>query len=289
MLIFEKSLLIMYNYQKHKVNGDYMGKGKMIGRGNTAEVFLWGENNILKLFVKGFPIEAIKAEYEVSREVSSIGLPVPQAYQMIEVDGRMGIEYEKIDGTDMLKSISKKPWTAFGKGKRLAQLHYKIHQCTPKYAPDQKERMEWAIRRTDLLTDEQKNGVVEILKCMPGGSSLCHGDFHPGNVFLTSDKEVILDWMTATCGNPAADVARTVIMLKDSVIPGKNPAILKTIISITRNKLYKGYIKEYLRLSEITEKDIESWKVIIAGARLMEWVPQEEKEYLLGVVLKVLE
>ena len=95
--------------------------------------------------------------------------------------------------------------------------------------------------------------------------------------------------MTATCGNPAADVARTVIMLKDSVIPGKNPAILKTIISITRNKLYKGYIKEYLRLSEITEKDIESWKVIIAAARLMEWVPQEEKEYLLGVVLKVLE
>ncbi len=262
-----------------------MEKGKLIGRGNTAEVFLWGDKQILKLFVKEFPIEAIKAEYEVSKEVGNTDLPVPQTYQMIEVEGRTGIVYGKIDGTDMLKSISKKPWTIISSAKKLARLHYKIHQCVPEHAPNQKERMEWAIRRAELLTEEQKDKVIDILKQMPDGTSLCHGDFHPGNVFVASDKEVILDWMTATCGNPAADVARTGIMLRDSVIPEKMPVVLSAVISIVRNILYKGYIKEYLKVSEITRIDIESWKVPIAAARLMEWVPPEEKEYLLKVVI----
>jgi hypothetical protein len=53
------------------------------------------------------------------------------------------------------------------------------------------------------------------------------------------------------------------------------------IIASMRRRLAKVYLKKYLQLSGIPIEEINRWRVPIMAARLMEWVPEPEKNYLL--------
>jgi len=228
-----------------------MKKGTLIGHGNTAEVFTWGDKEILKLFRKEFPMQGIENEFLVSKEIQENGLPTPKVGDMVENEGRIGIIYERIFGGSMLEKICKKPWEIRKEAVQLAELHYRIHQCTIRGIPKQKEALEWSIKKTDSLSDEKKQKVLYILKKLPDREVLCHGDFHPGNVIVASGKAVVLDWMTATCGNPLADIARTKLILKDAAFPPQMPSFIKFVLAFLRNRLYSIYLKRYLELSNI--------------------------------------
>ena len=76
-----------------------------LGRGNTAEVFAYGEDKICKLFYEGFPEQAIEMEYKNAVEMNRLGILVPKCYEMIQIDHRRGIIYERIDGKEMLSML----------------------------------------------------------------------------------------------------------------------------------------------------------------------------------------
>lgn len=265
-----------------------MNKGQLIGEGNTAEVYAWGDNEVLKLFRKEFYLEGIEKEYSISKKINESGLPNPKVDKLIEVDGRMGIVYERIQGKSMLNSITMMPWSVGKDAKRLAEMHYRIHQCKLYGLPKQKEAMEKSINYTELLPDEIKQDIIKVLKRLPEGEVLCHGDYHPGNIIVHSDKEIVLDWMTATSGNAAADVARTLHILKDASLPNGMPFMIKILAKILRSRLTSLYLKHYRRLSGLSLEEIELWRLPIAAARLIEWVPEDEKKFLLKLIEKKL-
>lgn len=261
-------------------------KGQLIGGGNTAEVYNWGANEILKLFCKEFPMSAIEREYQASKIIGNQGLSVPKVSQMIELEGRSGIIYEKVVGVSLLNLIMKKPLTSKKYLKQLAELQYQMHQCKKLELPNYKELLEWNIRHTKHLSETQKLAVLNQLEQLPEGEALCHGDFHPGNIMVKDNKLYILDWMTASVGAPAADVARTIILLKDSALPENMPRVIKYIIQTLRKGFSKAYLKQYLKLSGLSKEDIDRWRTVLAAARLMEWIPEAEKKYLLNVIYK---
>lgn len=76
---------------------------KLVGEGNTAEIFDLQDGRVLKLFREGMPKEIIKSEYLNSIAVSNVLGFVPRVYKMCEVGNRTAIVYEKIIGTDFLK------------------------------------------------------------------------------------------------------------------------------------------------------------------------------------------
>jgi len=60
--------------------------------------------------------------------------------------------------------------------------------------------------------------------------SICHGDFHPGNL-LAKDGEVtaILDWSTCRIGDPVMDVASTLVVFNAAtkhIIPSFNSSVV---------------------------------------------------------------
>lgn len=260
--------------------------GALIGQGNTAEVYLWGDKEILKLFRQKFPWEGVEREYQVSKEVEKLGLPVPKVGQMIELEGRKGITYEKITGASMLELMSKKPLSAKNYSRQLASMHYNMHCCQIKELPRYKEALEWNIRHTELLSEKQRLAVLDRLEKLPEESALCHGDFHPGNVMDDDGRTVILDWMTATAGCPAADVARTVLLLRDAALPESMPGFVKIMLKLFRQKMADSYLKSYQRLSGMTKEEITNWRLPILAARLTEWVPESEKNFILKEINK---
>ncbi len=260
-----------------------MKPGKLIGQGRTAEIFEWGEDKILKLFRPGISKTLSEAEYKASLEINKKINSIPKVYDFIEMDGRSGIIYERINGTTMLKVISTKPWKLSKEAHRLARLHKSIQQKIDFELPKYTDRLKSSISEVALLSDDLKEKLYKYIDTLPDDNILCHGDFHPDNILITKNNAIIIDWMTATKGNPLADVARTSIMLKFGDVPGKS-RMKKKLIDLFRKKLFLEYIKEYINISKVNINQIKKWELPIAAARLIEWLPESEKRNLLSFV-----
>ncbi|TAH70862.1 MAG: hypothetical protein EWM47_05110 [Anaerolineaceae bacterium] len=202
---------------------------------------------------------------------------------MIEINGRHGIIYEEIHGTDMLKIMIGSIWKVNAYARKLAHYHLSIHKPVSDNICTVKEKLEEDLNRVDVLSDENKEIARKYLKQLPEGDVLCHFDFHPGNVMIANKKEVILDWMTACRGDSCADVARTCLLLKYGEV-AHAPWVIRKLISIFQHHIYKIYIKEYLTISQRSMEDINSWELPVAAARLREWISENEKKELLQLV-----
>jgi hypothetical protein len=105
-----------------------MRKGKLLGQGRTAEVYAWGDFQVLKLFFTTWPVEWIHQEARVARVVHEAGLASPAAGDLIEVEGRLGIVYERIDGPSMLEEVARHPWRIVSLAHQFADLHLAMHR-----------------------------------------------------------------------------------------------------------------------------------------------------------------
>ncbi|MDM5154776.1 phosphotransferase [Bacillus sp. DX1.1] len=105
-------------------------------------------------------------------------------------------------------------------------------------------------------------------------------DFHPENIILANHGPIVIDWSTVGGGDPFADVARTVVILRHAVLPKSMPSSLKEGIHSLRNEFCNEYIAQYLHLSKGTWQDIKQWILPVMAARLTEGIPDEEKDIL---------
>ena len=261
-----------------------MKNNKLIGQGRTAEIYSYGDDKIIKLFKAGIGRDTVSLEYEVSKVIKKYGVPSPAIFDLIEVEDRLGIIYEYVNGDSMLNFILKKPWTIIQEGKRLAELHFQIHSFTSKKLPSQRQELMGDIRAAGLLSDDQKDSIITYLEGLDDGEIICHGDFHPDNVLITAKGPIILDWLTCKRGNPVADLARTSLLLQKGAPPPGTSGFMKGIIKFIRHLFHYSYLKQYMSLADISEEELERWKLPVAAARLSENLPETEKLALLKII-----
>ena len=249
---------------------------KLICQGNTAEVFLYDETKILKLFRNDFPLEIIETEFNVAKQISSDLVFVPKVFGLVEYKDRWGILYEKINGKDMIAEMFRKPYKIGFYSKALANTHAKIHNSTPELNFDIKDELLNNINASTDLSEQEKAKIAAYIKTLPDGKALCHFDFHPGNVMIKSNDFYVIDWMTACNGNAASDVARTFLLLRYGELLYAN-LFVKVIAHIVEKHIGKVYLRQYKKLTGITDAEIRKWLLPIAAARLIEWIPKSEK------------
>jgi uncharacterized protein (TIGR02172 family) len=260
-------------------------KGKLIGQGRTAEIFEWNEHKILKLFREGFPTVAIENEFKVGLELFKKGVPVPETDDLVEENNRFGIIFERVYGPTMMHAMSSKPWKIVAEAQKMAELHKAIQIQIDNNIPSQKIRLNKNIDESKILSNKIKTDLFKTIEDLPDDRVLCHGDFHPDNIILSKNKVVIIDWMTATIGNPLSDVARTSILFKYGIIPEHKSKLETGIINFVRKKFFSEYLKHYIKITSSSKDFIEQWEVPHAAARLAEWIPPAEKEVLLNLVV----
>jgi len=254
-----------------------MKKGSLIGAGRTAEIFAWGDDRVLKLFLDWCPHSWIEKEERLSRVIYESGLPVPAVEGIIEVDGRRGIIFERVEGGSMLDEMGSKRSGVLRYAETLAELHTSIHSREVPDMPSLRDMIERGIRHARMLSEEERTRALQVLNQMNDGTILCHYDFHPMNVIMSPRGPVIIDWMSACQGNPHADIARTLLISQGFLyaIPLDWHATLKSFIDC--------YLERYLEIREISLKEVKAWRLPIAAARLNENIPHE-KDWLLSVV-----
>lgn len=258
---------------------------KMIGQGNTAEIYEFEKNKIIKLFREGISKEIAIDEYEKAVFIQVYINNAPHVYDFIENNSRYGIIYERINGKDMIMVMIKSIVKINYYSRMLAHIHMTVHKAIVNSEGDftVKRKLTDDIEAVEVITDKNKKLLIEYLTKLPDGDSLCHFDFHPGNIMIEGKEPVIIDWMTACVGDPCADIARTYIMLSYGELPHASYFVRK-FVSLFQRHICKEYYREYIKLSKFKEKEIEKWMLPVAAARLREWIPDSEKKALLAFI-----
>lgn len=257
-----------------------LSPGPFIAKGRTAEVYAWHDNQILKLFYAWCPPHWAQHEIEIGCALATTTLPTPKLIDALEIGGRQGIIYERVDGPSMLRVSSAKPWLLFRLARQLAELHIEIHKQNGFGLTPLRSSLRATIQQVENLPTNLKAGVLRLLEKLPDDSALCHFDLHPDQVLITARGPVIIDWMTAHQGHPLADVARTFIILMVGQVPYAGWT-MRAILNLWRGLFYRTYIARYLELQPgVTQDEIRTWMIPVAAGRLKEQIRGEEEPLL---------
>lgn len=246
-----------------------------IAQGRTAEIFPWENGQVLKLYRDWCPSDWVDYEAGIARAVYKAGIPSPAVGEIVAWKGRRGLVYERLDGISMLEDMNARPWTLLKHARSLAELQLKIHQQSIAGLPLYKDRLEYDIRSATHLPDELRTKALVLLKSLPDGKSVCHGDYHPGNVLITPRGPIVIDWMTASTGSRWTDAARTSLILSiGAKAAGKQ---VRPIIQLVVGLYHRTYLNHYLKISPDAESELDRWMPVIAAARLSEnIIPERE-------------
>jgi hypothetical protein len=75
-----------------------------IAQGRTAEVYDWDSKHVLKLYLEWCPRDWVEYEARIARAVYESGVPSPAAGEIVEVNGRRGLIYERLEGYPCFKT-----------------------------------------------------------------------------------------------------------------------------------------------------------------------------------------
>lgn len=236
---------------------------EIIGKGNTATVYRLEDAKVLKLFHKGYPKEAVEKEFSNAKAVQVMDFPKPNAYEIVRCEGQLGIIYDRVEGISLLEWVTETQ-DVQQCAIYMADLHKAIFQNGTSGVPNYKEFLEHCLAKGLSANVGKQREVREMLARLKSGNTLCHGDFHPGNIFISDGRAVVIDFMNVCHGPYLYDIARTVFLVEYTPIPGNVP---------DREKLQqfrKDLADQYLMQMDVTRDHIEDYLSVIIAARLGE-------------------
>jgi len=235
-----------------------MSLGKLIGIGNTANVFEWEERKVLKLFHQDYPFAAIEKEYKNALVIKNMQFLKPKVYDLISYGDRWGIVYDKVEGETLLEWLMKT-----GDIEKCAlimsDLHKKITKNETQEVQSYKEFLKYHL--PSKLSPIKRKALIEKINRLADGHTLCHGDFHPGNILVADEHAYAIDFMNICYGNKLYDIARTVFLVEYSSIPQEMES--KDAIMLFRKEL----ADKYLLQMNITRDMIQEYIDIITEIR----------------------
>ena len=239
---------------------------EVIGEGATTKIYREGEKAI-KLYVNS---PSNEVELEAKKQIFAIeaGLPVPAIYGVRKLSDAVTaldmqyiagqpIMHENMEDDEMIEAIAV-----------LVKLQVMVHAINATGLTKMQERLARRISHSDRLVMSLKERLLTLLDFLHDGkSSLCHGDFHPGNILYDGQKHWLIDWVDATAGNPLADACRTYLIFLQYKPP-----------------FSEIYLSCFCREAGIKRDDVQIWLPIIAAARLEENMDEEKRIQLLGIL-----
>jgi aminoglycoside phosphotransferase (APT) family kinase protein len=166
--------------------------GEVIAAGRDTEIVDHGPGLVLRRPMVPRPMHR---EAAVMQWVHDQGYPCPTVHEVLDD----GLVMDRIDGVSMLDDIVGHPHRMRRHATLMADLHGWLHQLP---VPDR-----------PAGASDGGPPLPELPNLFGPGTSLLHGDLHPGNILLTANGPVVIDWTNASVGPPGADVAVTWLLI----------------------------------------------------------------------------
>ena len=187
---------------------------KKIGAGRTAEVYDYKDDKVLKLFYSAFSTNIIEDEYLIAKNISTTTSLVPKVYDIVHTRNRTGIVYEKIKGEMLSDYLSGNIISTRKIIRKFVQTQRRISNINVENVPSHTNKLRQKITSSCLLSDSEKEIVLKYLSII-NNNELCHGDYHPENVFVDQNHDFkVIDWANMFVSNKYLDIARTYYLIK---------------------------------------------------------------------------
>ena len=244
---------------------------EFIASGGQADIYrIHNDYMAVKLFRQGVQKEIVEYEMNLQKKAYELGLPVPEIYNLVEIDGKHGIVMEYIDGVTIGKIICESKKTTYQYLIKAIELQIHLNNIITSKFPSMAEKLIENISKAALLDIDLKQNLLEKINKIKFNQYLCHGDFHVYNLIETAKgKIVIVDWIDSKTGNSEFDVCRSYILYKES-----------------SDEIAKMYIENYCKMTNILREDILVYAPIVAAARLGENIQDRHKIDVLMKLIK---
>jgi aminoglycoside phosphotransferase (APT) family kinase protein len=252
--------------------------GELVTRGTTSDIWEWTPGTVVKLLRPGIPEHWAGIEADITLRVHAAGLPAPATDGVIEVDGRLGVVLERVDGETMWERMKSAPDEVPHLIGALVDIQTEFHRApTIDGLPLLTTRLERKIGEARQLSEAERAEALGMLARSPRGTALCHGDMHPANIVMAARGMVIVDWFDAAVGHAGADLARSSLLMRPaeteasslgSHLGGATDALLRLV--------HCAYLTALMRRQLISPTAFTEWEAILAVARMSEPVPTDD-------------
>ena len=222
---------------------------------------------VVKVFDPNYSKSDILNEALNQARVEETGLAIPRVIAVNVIDDKWAIVSDHIEGTPLDKLMEANPDKFDEYLEFFVDLQLKIHEKKAPLLNKLRDKMHRKISQAAAVGLEAtiRYELHVRLDSMPKHTKLCHGDFDPSNVIITSNGDAyILDWAHATQGNASADAARTYLLF---TIAGKEDVAEK-------------YLNLFCKKSDTAKQYVQQWTPIVAASQLVKGKP-EEKDFLM--------
>ncbi|MBO5384582.1 MAG: phosphotransferase [Ruminococcus sp.] len=227
---------------------------------------IYRDNDIaIKVFENEYKKSDILNEALNQARVEETGINMPRLREVTVTDGKWAIVSDFVDGKTLAQLMEENPEKFDEYLELFVNLQMQVHSLKCPLLSKLKDKMHKKISETDLDATTRYE-LHTRLEGMPKHNKVCHGDFDPSNIIISSDgTPYILDWAHVTQGNASADVARTYLLfcLKD------------------RKDIADKYLKLFCKKSDTAIQYVQKWMPIVAASQSVKGKP-EEKELLLS-------
>lgn len=248
----------------------------LLGEGREAQTLAWTEGRVLRLLKDPAHADRLRRERIALAAARAAGAPVPHDYGPQTVDGRPGVVLERIDGPTLLSLLAHRPWLLPRIARTLGETHAHLHAAVIHDGlPTVHDIIRHALAESRLIPDRFNQPALERLEQLSGGDTLCHWDFQPANVILGASGPRVIDWSFAARGHPAADVARTRLILAIGEPPRDAGFVIRRLDALGRRTLGYLYLRAYAKARPIDAHLVDRWLPLVALPRLTANVPEE--------------
>jgi thiamine kinase-like enzyme len=195
--------------------------------------------------------------------VEETGLNIPKIHEVTVLDGKWTIITQYVEGKTLAQLMQEKPEKKDEYLEMFVNLQTEVQSKSCPLLTKLKDKMNRKISMTDFDATTRYE-LLTRLDGMPKHNKLCHGDFNPSNIIITSDgTPYILDWAHATQGNASADVARTYLLFwLNGDIEGA-----------------EKYLDLFCLKSKTDKQYIQKWMPIVAASQSVKG-NEKEREFL---------
>lgn len=225
--------------------------GRLLGSGNVAEAFEYGPH-VLKLYRHP---EAKSSAFAEAATLSLLGdhrLPTPRVHEVGLFEGRWGLVMDRADGETLARFAEGGVELVPGGFEEMLRLHRLIHAEADPRLPSLTARLRYRLGRIEGIDEALRRRLLTRLAELPDGDRISHGDFHPFNMVGAPGGAVVIDWLDAASGPPAADVARSYML-----------------IAAAAEDFAAGYVSAYAAAAAMDPAEIMAWVPVVAAARLV--------------------
>jgi hypothetical protein len=244
---------------------------ELLAEGRMAEVFAYGDGTVVKLDRPEWS-GVSNFESDVLVRAAAARLPVARSHGVVTIDGRCGVVLDRINGRTLRQVLDVQGGEpeVLALAQQFVLLQQTINGTVIEGLPDLVTRLGEELTRSGL-GGRVVGALTDLLAELDDGQrAVCHFDFHPGNVLVSADGWIVIDWITVASGPPMADLARTLVLGGSAAVP-------------PMYEFMQAVRRHGLAARAVSDSTCDGWVRVAAGARLAEGFEGEYAEWLAEV------